>query len=114
MKKILLPIALFAAFGLAACGDDILDSECNSVSKSDLPDDTQSCKISEKVSDIGFCEDEATEKSYFTYKGSGEYDEAGLIKAACAAVTPQDKEIMVAQFSERAKHLISRIRRRVL
>ena len=112
MKKILLPIALIAVFGLASCGDDILSSECNEVKSSDLPKDQPTCKISDYKSDIGYCTDEDTEDVYFTYKGGHYEDDDALVKAVCPSASIRDRQIMVAEMSKEGKSLIERIRMR--
>lgn len=111
MKKFLLPIAVLATFSLVSCGDEALTSECNNVKTSDLPEDKESCKISDYKADIGYCTDEDTEDVYFTYKGSGHYEsDDDLILAVCPKATKQDRNLMVSEMTREGRSLIQRIR----
>lgn len=108
-------MALFAVFGLVACGDEELSAECNTVPKSYLPDDQPTCKISDYKEDIGYCTDEDAEDVYFTYKGSGHYEtDEALVKVVCPNATINDKNIMINQMTREGKSLIERIRMRAI
>lgn len=110
MKKLLFPLALFSMFFITSCGDDTLETECNQVSKDDLPDDTPTCKLSENISDIGYCTDEASEDVHFTYKGSGSYDDKELVKVVCPMATNADRDNIVEGLSETSRKIIARVR----
>jgi|GEM_PF-3331246 len=114
MKKLLFPFALFAAISFTACDKETLEEECNIVEQSDLPEDTESCKISEHVNDIGYCSDEESEDVHFTYKGEGNYDENTLISVVCPDAVAIDKKNMATQLSAKSKSLLIRLRARAL
>ena len=100
MKKFLLPIALFAVLGLAACGDEGLESACEQADNSD------SCDISKAE----ICSDEETEEVYYTYNGKKYTDVNALIDAMCPNASNMDKFEINKQLSAQSKRLIARIR----
>lgn len=100
MKKLLLPIALFAVFGLAACGDETLDSACEQATK------TKSCDITKAE----ICSDEETEEVYYTYNGKKYTDVDELIDVLCPNATIEDKLVIRKQLTAQGKRLLDRIR----
>ena len=100
MKKILLPIALFAVMGLTACGDEELESACEQADK------TESCDITQAE----ICSDEATEEVYYTYNGKKYTDVNALIDAMCPNASSMDKFEINKQLTAQSKRLIDRIR----
>ena len=100
MKKILLPIALFAVLGLTACGDEELESACEQADK------TESCDITKAE----ICSDEETEQVYYTYNGKKYTDVDELISAMCPNSTVKDKLEISRQLNAQSKRLIDRIR----
>ena len=101
MKKFLLPIALFAAFGLAACGDDPLDSACEQADNK-----VKSCDLSKAE----VCSDEETEEVYYTYNGKKYTDVNKLIDDLCPDAIIDDRVIIKKQLSAQGKRLLDRIR----
>ena len=100
MKKLLLPIALFAAFGLASCGDELLDSSCEQADK------TKSCDITKAE----ICSDEETEEVYYTYNGKKYTNVDDLIDVLCPNATIEDKLVIRKQLTAQGKRLLDRIR----
>lgn len=108
MKKFLLPIALFAAFGLAACGDEVEEAGCNQAE----PVEDSACDIS--VAEL--CPDE----DVYKYKGvSYSSDNKGmdaLIDAlkkdghCTASISPADREKIRTALRTQSKKLLDRIR----
>lgn len=106
MKKILLPIALFAAFGLAACGDEIEEAGCNQAE----PIEDSSCDIS--VAEL--CPDE----ELYKYNGK-EYKESEIDKLidalqkdghCSASISPEDRNRIRIALKSQSKKLLDRIR----
>ena len=100
MKKILLPIALFAVLGLTACGDEELESSCERADK------TESCDITKAE----ICSDEETEEVYYTYNSKKYTDVNELITAMCPDLAVADKYEIRKQLTAQSKRLIDRIR----
>ncbi|MBO7143389.1 MAG: hypothetical protein J6W13_00995 [Salinivirgaceae bacterium] len=100
MKKILLPIALFAVMGLTACGDEELESACERADK------TESCDVTKAE----ICSDEETGEVYYTYEGKKYTDVNALIDAMCPNASKMDKFEITKQLNAQSKRLIDRIR----
>lgn len=100
MKRLLLPIALFAAFGLASCGDELLDSSCEQADKA------KSCDLSKAE----VCSDEETEEVYYTYNGKKYTDVNKLIDDLCPGATIDERQILNKQLTAQGKRLLDRIR----
>ncbi|MBP5666571.1 MAG: hypothetical protein J6X32_00300 [Salinivirgaceae bacterium] len=100
MKKFLLPVALFAAFALTACGDEPLDSACEQADK------TKSCDITKAE----ICSDEETEEVYYTYNGKKYTDVDELISVLCPNATEMDRYEIRKSLSAQGKRLLDRIR----
>lgn len=101
MKKILLPIALFAVLGLTACGDEELESACEQA------DETETCDITKAE----ICSDEETEQVYYTYNGKKYTDVDKLIDDLCGKQAVNvDRETIRRQLNAQSKRLIDRIR----
>ena len=108
MKKFLLPIALFAAFGLAACGDDIEDGGCEVADKVE----DSACDISKAE----YCSDD----DVFKYNGNSySADDAGMNKLIdalqkdgfCqATVSPEERAKIRTALTSQAKRILDRIR----
>lgn len=105
MKKILIPVALFTAFCLTSCDEDLLNSECEKV------DDSESCS---SISKASLCCDEETGKCYYSYLGNRYDDRDDLIDALCPNASNMDKLKIRAQLSAQGKNLIARIRANAL
>ena len=106
MKKILLPIALFAVFGLASCGDDILEASCEQAD----PIEGSKCDIS--VAEL------CPEEEVYKYKGK-EYKEDEIDKLidalqkdghCSASLSPEDRTKIRTALTSQAKRLLDRIR----
>lgn len=102
MKKILLPIALFAVLGLTACGDEELESACERGDNETV----EKCDISKAE----VCSDEETEEVYYTYNGKKYTDVNKLIDDLCPGVAVADKYEIRKQLTAQSKRLIDRIR----
>jgi len=100
MKKILLPIALFAVMGLTACGDEELESSCERADK------TESCDVTKAE----ICSDEETGDVYYTYEGKKYTNVDELITAMCPDLAFADKYEIKKQLNAQSKRLIDRIR----
>jgi hypothetical protein len=106
MKKILLPIALFAVLGLAACGDDVVEAGCEQAD----PIEGSKCDIS--VAEL------CPEEELYKYKGK-EYKEDEIDKLIdalqkdghCqATLSPEDRAKIRTALTSQAKRLLDRIR----
>lgn len=104
MKRLLLPVALFVAFGLTSCDEDLLGGECE---KADLP---ESCDISGAQT----CTDEETEEVVYKYLGETYKTEDELIDKLCPNASANDKMKIRQQLSAQGKRLMGRIRASVL
>lgn len=100
MKKLLLPVALFAAFALTACGDDPLDSSCERADKA------ESCDLTKAE----ICSDEETEEVYYTYNGKKYTDVNKLIDDLCPGATDMQKTKIRKSLTAQGKRLLDRIR----
>lgn len=104
MKKILLPVALFAAFALSACGDEPLDESCEQAEQGAVKKEV--CDLS--VAEACYDEDGTP---YFSYKGEKYYNATDLGVAVCGeGVAVADMEIIKKQLNAQMKRLIDRIR----
>ncbi len=106
MKKILLPIALFAVLGLTACGDDVVEAGCEQAE----PIDGSTCDIS--VAEL------CPEEELYKYKGK-EYKEEDIDKLIdalqkdghCqATVSPEERAKIRTALTSQAKRILDRIR----
>lgn len=104
MKKILIPVALFTAFCLTSCDEDLLNSECEKV------DDSEYCS---DISKASLCCDEDGENCYYSYQGK-KYSMDDLITALCPKSSNMDKLRIRTQLSAQGKNLIARIRANAL
>ena len=100
MKKILLPVALFAAFALSACGDEPLESACERADKA------ESCDITKAE----ICSDEETEEVYYTYNGKKYTNVNDLIDVLCPDATDMQKTRIRKSLTAQSKRLLDRIR----
>lgn len=104
MKKLLLPVALFCAFSLVSCEEDLLGGDCEKA------DEVESCDLSKAQ----ICSDDETEDVYYSYLGK-RYDNVNdLIDKLCPNASNMDKLKIRAQLSAQGKNLIARIRANVL
>lgn len=108
MKKLLLPIALFAAFGLAACGDEIEEAGCSQAE----PVEESKCDISKAE----LCPDDDVYKykgeTYAnTKEGVNDLIDALQKDGHCqATLSPEDRAKIRTALSLQAKRLLDRIR----
>ena len=106
MKKFLLPIALFAAFGLAACGDEIEEAGCSQADQIE----GSSCDISK----VEVCPDDEVYK--YNGKEFSDSDISGLLDAlkkdgyCSATVSPEEKLRIQKALRAQSKKLLDRIR----
>lgn len=105
MKRLLLPVALFVAFGLTSCDEDLLGGDCE---KADEVVD--SCDLSKAQ----VCSDEESEDVYYSYLGKRYDDPNDLIDVLCPNASANDKMKIRQQLSAQGKRLMGRIRASVL
>lgn len=103
MKRLLLPVALFVAFGLTSCDEDLLGEGCEKL------DDNESCDLSKAQ----LCNDEDG-NVYYSYNGKHYEDENDLIDVLCPNASTNDKMKIHQVLSAQGQRLMGRIRASVL
>ena len=103
MKKILLPVAIFAVFALTACGDEPLDESCEQAEQGAVKKEVCDLSVAEACYD-----DDGT--PYFSYKGEKYYKPDDLSKAVCPNVSVIEREHIAVQLNAQMKRLLDRIR----
>lgn len=104
MKKLLLPVALFCAFSLVSCEEDLLGGDCEKA------DEVDSCDLSKAQ----VCSDEETEEVYYSYNGKRYDDVNDLIDKLCPNASTNDKMKIHQVLSAQGQRLMGRIRASVL
>lgn len=104
MKRLLLPVALFVAFGLTSCDEDLLGGDCEKA------DEVESCDLSKAQ----VCSDEETEEVYYSYNGKRYDDVNDLIDKLCPNASTNDKMKIHQVLSAQGQRLMGRIRASVL
>ena len=103
MKKILLPIAFFAAVALSACGDDEIEATCDASDK----DLVENCDISGAETCV-----EENGDVHYTYKGKNYSEDEldKLISDMCPNATNMQKAEIRKVLTAQGKRLLDRIR----